>query len=90
MEFRGDFSMVVLELGRCPCRKVKLMYVMLPCRNFEFAKPLIVIFDKPLCHPEYSPENTFSLLQWWSMRNRYFQAWGKIEAICLQNNIAEI
>ena len=24
------------------------------------------------------------------MRNRYFQAWGKIEAICLQNNIAEI
>ena len=24
------------------------------------------------------------------MRNKYFQAWGKIDAICLQNNIAEI
>ena len=32
----------------------------------------------------------FSLLQWVSMRNRCFQAWGKIEAICLQTNIAEM
>ena len=32
----------------------------------------------------------FTLLQWVPMRNMYFQAWGKIEAICLQNNITEI
>ena len=32
-------------------------------------------------------DNTFSLLQWVSMRNKDFQALGKIEAICLQNNI---
>ena len=35
-------------------------------------------------------ENTFSILQWLSMRNSYFQAWDKTEAICPQNNIAEI
>ena len=35
-------------------------------------------------------ENTFRLLQLLSMRNRYFWACGKIEAICLQNNITEI
>ena len=32
----------------------------------------------------------FSLLQWASMRNRYFQACHKIETICLQNDIPEI
>ena len=35
-------------------------------------------------------ENIFSLLGWVSLRNRHFQALGKIEAICLQNNTAEI
>ena len=35
-------------------------------------------------------ENTFEFLQWVSMRNRYFQAQGKIETICLKNNITEI
>ena len=35
-------------------------------------------------------ENMFSHLQWLSMRNRYFQVLGKFEAICLQNNIAEM
>ena len=35
-------------------------------------------------------ETTFSLLQYMSMRNRYFQAWDKIQVICLQNNIAEM
>ena len=29
-------------------------------------------------------------LAFWSMRNRYCHVWGKIEAICQQNNIAEI
>ena len=32
----------------------------------------------------------FSLLQWLSMINRYFQARGKTEVICPKNNIAEI
>ena len=35
-------------------------------------------------------ENMFSLLQRLSMKNRYFEAWGKFEAICPKNNIAEI
>ena len=31
-------------------------------------------------------ENTFRLLQWVFRRNRYLQAWGRFEDICLQND----
>ena len=54
----------------------------MPCRSLEEEHPFLTVFDSAI-YSDFS-------LQWWSTGNRCFQAWGKTEAICLQNDIAEI